>query len=112
MSKTNEFGYIPNSPTQSDGSNTGIFEVNDVLQLITAGQWYSGFVADELNRIYTYTFTGSESTVDFLSTDIEPSVYDTLYLIGDLKGTSMTSMSVVFSDDDLSSTVALISIEQ
>tara|TARA_S200002703_G_C3786434_1_gene242505 strand:- start:1230 stop:1874 length:645 start_codon:yes stop_codon:yes gene_type:complete len=103
--KSNEYGFVPSSPTQADGANTGIFEVNDVVDLITSGQWYSGFVADDLNLIYTYTFTGAESTVDFLSTDIDPTVYDTLYLVGDISGTSMTSMNVVFSDDDLSSTV-------
>jgi len=31
MSKSNEYGYVPSSPTQARGSNTGIFEVNDVF---------------------------------------------------------------------------------
>tara|TARA_B100001939_G_scaffold347887_1_gene371138 strand:- start:530 stop:1453 length:924 start_codon:yes stop_codon:yes gene_type:complete len=39
MSKTNEFGYIPSSPTQSSSGNTGIFEVNDVVNLISDSQW-------------------------------------------------------------------------
>jgi hypothetical protein len=39
VDKSNEYGYVPSSPTQADGSNTGIFEVNDVTDLLLAGQW-------------------------------------------------------------------------
>lgn len=101
VDKSNEYGYVGASPVQADGSNTGIFEANDVLDLINSGQWYSGFVSDELNLIYKYTFTGSESTVDFKSTDIFPDTYDTIYIAGDLAGTSMTAMSWATSVDDL-----------
>ena len=31
MSKSNEYGYIQDGPTQASGSNSGVFEVNDVV---------------------------------------------------------------------------------
>ena len=39
VDKSNEYGYVPSSPTQAGGSNTGVFEVNDIVDLINAGQW-------------------------------------------------------------------------
>jgi len=106
VDKSNEYGYVGASPTQADGSNTGVFEVNDITDLINAGQWYSGFVSDDLNLIYTYTFTGAESTVDITTNEIDPTVYDTLYVVGNISGTSMTAMSFVGSQDDLATTYA------
>ena len=38
MSKSNEYGFIPQSPTQA-GSNTGIFESNDILDLLANNKW-------------------------------------------------------------------------
>ena len=39
MSKSNEYGYIPTSPTQAAGSNTGIFESNDIIDLLADNKW-------------------------------------------------------------------------
>ena len=39
MSDTNEFGYIGASPTQSSSANTGVFDVNDVTDLLADNQW-------------------------------------------------------------------------
>ena len=106
VDKSNEYGYVGASPTQTEVANTGVFEVNDVVDLINTNQWYSGLVADELNLIYEYTFNGSESTVDITTNEIDPTVYDTLYVVGDISGTSMTAMSFVASEDDLATTYA------
>ena len=43
VDKSNEYGYVPESPTQARGSNTGIFEVNDVTDLLLAQQWSGDF---------------------------------------------------------------------
>ena len=39
MSKSNEYGYIQDGPTQSSSSNSGVFEVNDVVDLINQSKW-------------------------------------------------------------------------
>jgi|DEB0MinimDraft_10_1074344.scaffolds.fasta_scaffold10574_4 hypothetical protein len=71
MSKSNEYGYIPQSPTQADGSNTGIFEVNDVVDLLNAGQWSLELTG--LIHISTQIATGSTNYVDF--TNIQNDTY-------------------------------------
>ena len=64
MSKSNEYGYIPESPTQARGSNTGIFEVNDVTDLLAAKQWSGDF--GKLELIETKT-ASADSFIDFTS---------------------------------------------
>ena len=44
VDKSNEYGYVSGGPTQADGSNTGVFEVNDIVSLMAESKWYSGFV--------------------------------------------------------------------
>ena len=39
MSKSNEYGYIQDGPTQSSTSNSGVFEVNDVIDLLNQGKY-------------------------------------------------------------------------
>lgn len=39
VDKSNEYGYIGASPTQSSSANTGIFEVNDVTDLLNSNQY-------------------------------------------------------------------------
>ena len=101
-----EYGYIPESPEQSFGNNKGIFTPKDIYDLTRADKYTSATEPDNLNLIYEYTFTGSESAVTILSTDIDSAVYRTLYIVGDLEGTSMTSMSFNVSQDDFSTTYA------
>ena len=62
--KSNEYGYIPSSPTQAEGSNTGIFEVNDVTDLLLAGQWTLEDLG-KLELIETQTITSSTAQIDF-----------------------------------------------
>lgn len=67
VDKSNEYGYVPSSPTQARGANTGIFEVNDIVDLLNAEQWSGEFNALEL--IETQTFT-TQSTVNFTGATI------------------------------------------
>jgi len=101
-----EYGYIPEAPEQSFGNNKGIFSPKDIYDLTRADKFTSATEPDNLNLIYEYTFTGSESAVTILSTDINSAVYRTLYIVGDLEGTSMTSMSFNVSQDNFSTTYA------
>ena len=67
VDKSNEYGYVPSSPTQARGSNTGVFEVNDIVDLLNAEQWSGEFNALEL--IETRTFT-TQSTINFTTSAI------------------------------------------
>lgn len=84
MSKSNEYGYIPESPTQTGGSNTGVFEVNDVTDLLLAGQWT--LQKTGLVHISTQVATGSTNYVDF--TNIENDTYTQQLFIFSGGGTS------------------------
>ena len=61
VDKSNEYGYVPSSPTQAYGSNTGVFESNDIVDLINANQWSR---PGQLELIETQTPSGA-SYVDF-----------------------------------------------
>lgn len=76
MSKSNEYGYIPDSPTQSAGSNTGIFESNDIIDLLADNKWTLQ-EPPALNLIQHQT-ASSVTSVDF--TSIQGSTYDYHYL--------------------------------
>jgi len=62
MSKSNEYGYVPTSPAQSRESNTGIFEVNDIVDLLNSEQWK---LQDDLVLIETKNITTSTAFIDF-----------------------------------------------
>ena len=72
MSKSNEYGYIPDSPTQSAGSNTGIFESNDIIELLADNKWTLQ-EPPALNLIQHQT-ASSVTSVDFSS--IQGSTYN------------------------------------
>lgn len=65
VNKSNEYGYVPSSPTQARNANTGIFEVNDVTDLLLAEQWTGDFGSLEL--IATHTTETGTAVVDFNS---------------------------------------------
>ena len=60
VDKSNDYGYIPSSPTQAYGSNKGIFESNDVVDLINDSQWSR---PGQLELIETKDLTGTTPTV-------------------------------------------------
>lgn len=74
MSKSNDYGYIPEAPTQSRAGNTGIFEVNDVVELLQAGQYR---LQDSLELIETQVISTATATVDFENLG----TYKTHYLV-------------------------------
>lgn len=76
VDKSNEYGYVPSSPTQARGSNTGVFEVNDVTDLLAAGQW-SGIFGN-LELIQTLTPSAHDTVADFDT--IHETTYDTHFL--------------------------------
>ena len=66
VDKSNEYGYIPASPTQSSSSNSGVFGVNDIVGLLTDGKYaLQTFPAEVLNIAGagggTGAFSGSNS---------------------------------------------------
>ena len=65
VDKSNEYGFVPSSPTQARGSNTGIFEVNDVTDLLLAEQWSGDF--GKLELIETQTTSNGTTAVNFTS---------------------------------------------
>lgn len=88
VDKSNEYGYIPSSPTQARGANTGVFEVNDVIDLLAASQW-SGIFGN-LELIQTITPAVHDTEADFDT--IYESTYDTHFLtvcnLGNVNGQS------------------------
>ena len=62
VDKSNEYGYVPSSPTQAFGSNTGVFESNDIVDLINASQWSR---PGQLELIETQSITSSTPSMIF-----------------------------------------------
>jgi hypothetical protein len=87
VNTTNEYGFVPSSPTQARDSNTGIFEVNDISELLLANQWS---VMGNLELIQTITPAAHDGEADFDS--IDASTYDTHLLtvsnMGNVSGQS------------------------
>jgi len=87
VDKSNEYCFVPSSPTQSRCSNTGIFEVNDVTDLLNGRQWSGTF--GNLELIQTQTAAAHDTEVDF--TSIDETTYDTHLLTisnaGNVSGT-------------------------
>jgi hypothetical protein len=67
VDKSNEYGFVPSSPTQARGANTGIFEVNDIVDLLNAEQWSGTF--GKLEFIETQTVSGSNVVFNDLATN-------------------------------------------
>tara|TARA_R100000278_G_scaffold114872_1_gene93546 strand:+ start:165 stop:809 length:645 start_codon:yes stop_codon:yes gene_type:complete len=72
VDKSNDYGYVPSSPTQAYGSNNGIFESNDVVDLINESQWSR---PGQLELIETKDLTGTTpTTIDF--TNLKEDIYN------------------------------------
>ena len=66
-----KYGYKGAEPTQSFGNNTGVFDPNDINNLIADNKWTT---FGQLELIETQTVTSTVSTVEF--TDIKSSIYN------------------------------------
>jgi hypothetical protein len=104
VDKSNEYGYVPSSPTQARGSNTGIFEVNDVTDLLAAGQWSGDF--GKLELIETKTISSASSAI-FPS--IQESTYNVHFLtINDCQvSTDNTALVMRFFENGVEETAAV-----
>ena len=69
-----KYGYKGAEPTQSFGNNTGVFDPNDINNLIANNKWTT---FGQLELIQTQTFT-TQLNVDFIS--IDESIYNVHFL--------------------------------
>ena len=95
--KSNEYGYVPSSPTQAIRNNTGVFEVNDINNLIEDNKWTS---FGQLELIETQTVSSPVAQVDF--TSIQESTYDVHLLTAndiEFSGTSIANLGIRFFEN-------------
>ena len=83
-----KYGYKGAEPTQSFGNNTGVFDPNDINNLIADNKWTS---FGQLELIETQT-ASADSNVDF--TDIKEDIYNVHFAIVNisLNGTGSVNM--------------------
>ena len=98
-----KYGYIGAVPTQADGSNSGVFSITEINKLINAGQWSTLIDIGNINLIYEYNISGSETYIDFLSSDISPTTYKDYFLVVNYVGTSVGQLYIDFSTNNCSS---------
>ena len=69
--KSNEYGYVPKSPAQLDADNTGIFETDDVISLLSDNKWSttSQLVEIETKTIYS-GYSGQTIEFDNIREDV------------------------------------------
>ena len=77
--KSNEFGYIGATPTQSSSSLTGIFSNDDVYNLINEGKWASQDFFEKIGYVETTT----NSDVYLALTGLDTTQYSNLKIIID-----------------------------
>ena len=88
-----KYGYKGAEPTQSFGNNTGVFDPNDINNLIAEDKWTS---LGQLELIETQSSTANTTAINFESIGD----YDTYYLsfIGDVNGTGYQYWSLRFGN--------------
>jgi hypothetical protein len=107
VDKSNEYGYIGASPTQAGESNTGVFEVNDIVDLIGLDKWT---LQDNLELIETQTYSTAVSSVEF--TSIQESTYNVHFLtLNNIKFVSLSNIDTRFSTDGGSSYISATDYE-
>ena len=70
-----KYGYKGAEPTQSFGSNTGVFDPNDINNLIADNKWTT---FGQLELIETQTYSSTVSEIDF--TDIKQDIYNVHFM--------------------------------
>ena len=91
--KSNEYGYVPNSPEQYDAGNTGIFEVDDVTSLLAENKWSTSSKYVELE---TKTIYSGDSTAFIEFDTLRESDFDNhLLVVNNMKALNGTSTPVV-----------------
>ena len=89
-----KYGYKGAEPTQSFGNNTGVFDPNDINNLIADNKWTQ---FGQLELIETQTI--SSTTADF--TTLNESTYNVhLFTLTDMVVTSQAEFGIRVSDDN------------
>jgi len=79
-----KYGYKGAEPTQSFGNNTGVFDPNDINNLIADNKWTT---FGQLELIETQTYSSGVANIDF--TSIDESIYNVHFMtISNLKCTA------------------------
>ena len=71
-----EYGYVGGEPVQNQGSNSGVFLVNDVIELMGLGKWSNPIILENLEF---YLDAGNPSSYSGSGTtwyDLSPNSYD------------------------------------
>tara|TARA_R100001509_G_scaffold26112_1_gene13655 strand:- start:186 stop:1133 length:948 start_codon:yes stop_codon:yes gene_type:complete len=68
VDKSNEYGFIPKSPSQTSTANTGVFEANDVVDLLNSDKWSLQAIPFEVLNVAggggaTGTFSGGSGNL-------------------------------------------------
>lgn len=98
-----KYGYTGAVPTQANGSNSGVFSITEINKLISTGQWSTLIDLGNVNLIFSYDISGSESYIDFLNTDIQATTYPRQFLVFNYVGTSIGTAYIDFSTNNCSS---------
>jgi hypothetical protein len=71
-----EYGYVGGEPTQAQGQNSGVFQVNDVIELIGLGKWSSPVILDSIEFYVDASNPSSYSGSGTTWYDLSPNGYD------------------------------------
>lgn len=71
-----EYGYVGGEPTQAQGQNSGVFQVNDVLELMELGKWSSPVILDQIEFYVDASNPSSYSGSGTTWYDLSPNGYD------------------------------------
>jgi hypothetical protein len=88
-----EYGYIPEAPTQSWGSNKGIFTPNDIYDL-TRDDKFTDYGQLDLIETKTASSLTTPNYIDFSS--IQSDVYDVHFFTWSMEGTNSNPMYIQF----------------
>jgi len=86
-----KYGYKGAEPTQSFGNNTGVFDPNDINNLIADNKWTQ---FGQLELIETQTYSSAVTNIDF--TSIQESEYNVHFLTANnIKNNAVSNSSVL-----------------
>jgi len=90
-----KYGYKGAEPTQSFGNNTGVFDPNDINNLIADNKWTT---FGQLELIETQSYSGTVTSVNFLS--IQESTYNVHFMtFNNIQTTTNTNMLLQFYEN-------------
>jgi len=97
-----KYGYKGAEPTQSFGNNTGVFDSNDINNLIADNKWTT---FGQLELIETQTVTSAVLSVDFINLENNPyNVY--FFTVSNLQTSAASQAILRFSNNNGSSFIS------